>query len=318
MALPVQCPPQLSRAAGLAISLELAGQQALIVGRRQLIGLGVPRWVIQAEVRAGRWRRTGRQSLAVHNGPLDVEARRWVAVMEVSQRAAVDGVTALQHAGCDLDDDVIWVIVPKGSRPARPKGVRVKESRRYLPADIVQAGLPRVRPAVAAVHAALWARTDREASYLLLLVIQRRLATPEAVAEVVGRIRRHPRRRLLLELVPDIGAGVQSVGELDVARDLRSRGLPEPDRQVVRRRASGREYLDCRFTAYGICLEIDGVGHEDPLQQLSDLVRDIRTTAEGDQPIRLPLRTYRLDREQVLDALEELFRARGWSGGRAA
>ncbi|MCU1672499.1 MAG: hypothetical protein JWN77_612 [Frankiales bacterium] len=289
------------------------------MGRRQLAELGVPRWVVQAELRVRRWRRTGRQSLAVHTGPLDVHAQRWVAVLEVGARAAVDGVTALQHAGCDsLTDELIWIIVPKGSRPRRTRGVRVKESRLYAEADVLRDGLPRVRPAVAAVHAALWARTDREASYLLLLVGQRRLAPASAVQDEVDRIRRHRRRRLLTALVRDMNDGVLSLGELDVAGDLRRRGLPEPDRQVRRRRPSGTEFLDCVFRSYRVTLEIDGAGHDDPLQELSDVVRDIATAATGDTAVRIPLSSYRLDRDQVLDALEALFRSRGWSHLRAA
>ena len=311
-------PQQLSRPDALAVAEALAADQSEIVGRAQLVRAGVPRWVVQAELRVGRWRRTGRQSLAVHRGPLDLSARCWVAALEVGARAAIDGVTVLQLAGCALDDAVITVITPKGSRPGRARGVRVRESRRYRAEDVVGTGLPRMRPAVAAVHAALDARTDREASYFLLLVVQRRLATVAEVHDALATVRRHRRRRLLTALVRDLAGGVQSLGELDVARDFRSRGLPEPDRQVLRRRPSGTEYLDMRFSAYALSLEIDGAGHEDPLQQLADLVRDITTAATGETAIRIPLMTYRLDRARVLDALAELLRARGWAGPRAA
>jgi very-short-patch-repair endonuclease len=308
----------LPRAAALAAAASLAGDQDGIVGRGQLSEHGVPRWVLQAELRARRWRRTGRQTLAVHRGPVDAAARRWIAVLEVGPRAAIDGVTVLQHAGCDLDDRAVWVIVPKGSRPRPAKGVRVKESRRYDDAVILRNGIPRGAAAVAAVHAALWARTDREASYLLLLVIQRRLATVAEVQDAVGAVRRHRRRKLLTALVRDLAGGVRSLGELDVAGDFRRRGLPEPDRQVLRRRPSGTEYLDCVFDAYQVSLEIDGAGHDDPLQRLSDLLRDIRTAAHGHTAVRLPLATYRLGRESVLDAVEDLLRSRGWGAAQAS
>ena len=109
-----------------------------------------------------------------------------------------------------------------------------------------------------------------------------------------------------------MAGGVQSLGELDVAADFRRRGFPEPDRQTVRRRPSGTEYLDVRLASYGLVFEIDGAGHAEVAQQLADLLRDISVAADGDTVIRLPLVLYHLAREQVLDRIEELLVARGW------
>jgi very-short-patch-repair endonuclease len=106
----------------------------------------------------------------------------------------------------------------------------------------------------------------------------------------------------------------RSIGELDVAADLRRRRLPEPDRQVVRKRPSGTQYLDCEFPGYELVLEVDGAGHAQPGQRLADLLRDITEVAGGRTVIRLPLEIYYLDREAVLDRLEQVFRGRGWTG----
>lgn len=226
----------------------------------------------------------------------------------------LDGVSALQEAGVSaLTDELIHVIVPKGATPARAAGVRVHESRLFRESDITGAGIRRVRPAVAAVHAALWARTDRQATYFLVLVVQQHLARVTDVAEAVGRVRRHRRRLLLRSVVGELDGGVRALSELEVGRDLRARGLPEPVRQVVRRRPSGTEYLDCDLPAYGVTLEIDGAGHAEPWQQLSDLVRDITLAAEHRVVVRLPVAVYMLDRERVLDALDELLTSRGWA-----
>ncbi|MCW2499473.1 MAG: hypothetical protein JWN87_1149, partial [Frankiales bacterium] len=84
---------------GLWRARRLAAGQDGVVGRRQLYRAGVPRWLVRRELRVGRWQRTGRQTVAVHNGPLPVEARRWVAVLELGPRAALAGVSALQHDG---------------------------------------------------------------------------------------------------------------------------------------------------------------------------------------------------------------------------
>ena len=128
----------------------------------------------------------------------------------------------------------------------------------------------------------------------------------------MAAVRRHRRRLLLRSVARDLVGGIEALSELDVAADMRRRGLPEPDRQVVRRRPSGTEYLDCDLPAYDVVLEIDGAGHEEPQQRLDDVVRDITLLSEGRSVVRLPIATYALDRERVLDALEQLLVSRGW------
>ena len=287
--------------------------QHQVVGRRQLVAAGVPRWLIRAEVRVGRWRLLGRQLVVLHTGPLTSAALRWVAVLGTCPRAALDGVTGLQEAGLvGLHDVDIHVIAPRGSEPRAVPGVVVHESRRFREQDVITSGIRRMSPAVAAVHAALWAVSDRQAQLFLLMTVQQRLATPDAISDALSRVRRHKRRRLLLDLVADMGAGVQSLGELDVAHDFRRRGFPEPDRQAVRRRPSGTEYLDVRLSSYSLVFEIDGAGHDAPAQQLADLLRDISIAGDGDTVIRIPLVLYRMAGEQVLDRIEGLLEARGW------
>ncbi len=59
-------------------------------------------------------------------------------------------------------DGLVHIAAPKSSRalPA-PRGVRIHETRRSRDVDIVRDPIPRVRTPMAAVQAALWARTER-------------------------------------------------------------------------------------------------------------------------------------------------------------
>lgn len=292
----------------------LAEERCGVLSRAELVARGVPRWLVEIELRAGRWQRGGRQSLVTHNGPLDAAARCAVAVVEVGPRAALDGVTALQHRGADVDDDGrLHVIAPKSSNPRPVRGVRVHESRRFAEADVeLVNGTRTVRAPVAAVHAALWARTDREAQFLLVRAVQERVVTAADLGAPLLALRRARRRDLLLRLTKDLLDGVRSLGELDIGRALRARGLPEPERQVVRLRSTGTQYLDCRFDAYAVTLEVDGAQHDAVEHRLDDLVRDLALAVEGDTVVRVPLVAWRLDEQRVLDALEELFASRGW------
>jgi hypothetical protein len=302
-------PPVLARAAAQRIGRS----QEHAVSRRQLYAAGVPRWLVRREIRVRRWQRAGRQTVVLHNGPLSVGTRRWVAVLEGGPRAALAGITSLQQAGIEaLDDETIHVIVARGSRRVRVKGVRFHESRRWSESDVVRDGLPRVRPPVAAVHGALWARTDREATLLLTLAVQQRKASPAELHDAAVGVRRHIRRGLLASVIAELAGGVRSLNELDVARAMRTRGLPEPTRQRLLRRPSGHQYLDADFPDYDITLEIDGPQHEEPETQLDDLVRDVGLATDGRTVVRIPMVAWRLGEARVLDALEGLFTARGW------
>jgi very-short-patch-repair endonuclease len=285
-----------------------------VLHRPEVLRLGVPRWVLQAELRARRWQAPGRQTVVTHNGELTPAQRRAIAVLEVGPRAALDGLTALQHLGVDVEDDgQLHVIAPKGSTPKHPRGVRVHESRRFAEQDVVERGGVRVvGPAVAVVHGALWARSDREAQLCLLLPVQQRLTTPAGLQEALDAVRRSRRRRLLAAVLADLGSGVRSLPELDLARAMRRRGLPEPDRQVLRRRPSGRQYLDCRFDAYRLTVEVDGEQHGAPEQRVVDALRDLAGAAEGDAVVRIPATAIRLDEALVMAALERVLESRGW------
>ena len=163
-----------------AIARATAQDQELVVGRRQLYAAGVPRWFVANELRRRRWQRGGKQTVVVHNGPLSQEAKWWIAVLEVGCRAALDGVCALQAAGVKgLSDTDSVVATPKGSTPCQPKDVRVRETRRFRSADVITVGIPRMRPPVAAVHAALWAVSDKQAKLFVLMTVQQRLASAD-------------------------------------------------------------------------------------------------------------------------------------------
>ena len=66
------------------------------MSRRQLYERGVTRGEVRANLRAGRWRKVGRQSIAVHCGPLPQSAVHRAAVNEAGPRAYLDGGSAHQ------------------------------------------------------------------------------------------------------------------------------------------------------------------------------------------------------------------------------
>ena len=93
------------------------------------------------------------------------------------------------------------------------------------------------------------------------MTVQQRLTTPLGSQLRNGVVRGRTRRAFVRAVVRDIAFGVQSLGELDFARLCRSRGLPEPSRQVVRQTPGGRIYLDVGWDDVDLVVEIDGAQH---------------------------------------------------------
>ncbi|MDF1603045.1 DUF559 domain-containing protein [Nocardioides sp. YIM 152315] len=292
----------------------LATQQGWVLSRRQLYSLGITRWEIRGQVRAHRWQLIGDQSVHLTNGDLSPTGEQWAAVVQGGPRACLDGGSALIAAGLERYElDRVRVSVPRGARVRRRRSFDIRQTRRWAEDDIVRVGIPRTRPATAAIRAALWARTDREATYVLLLTVQQRLATAAMVGTELLRVRRDRRRLLLHTVVNELLDGAQSLGEIDVGVLLRRRGLPAPSRQVVRQDGRGRYYLDLYWPAYHLVVEVDGIHHTWAQNVVGDALRQNALTLDGDTVLRIPLLGLRLEPEAFLDQVEDGLRAGGWS-----
>ncbi len=112
-----------------------------------------------------------------------------------------------------------------------------------------------------------------------------------------GRRRRGFVRRVLL----DAADGVQSLGELDFARMCRARGLPgaRPDRWCAEG-PRGRIYLDVRWEALDLVVEIDGAQHREGLNVTADNLSRNAVTLQNDRVLRIDLIGLRLYEDEYL------------------
>jgi very-short-patch-repair endonuclease len=274
-----------------------------VVSRDWSASVGITPDDIASEVRAGRWRRRGNQTVAIHTGPMTLAARRWMAIWETGEKvAALDGVSALQVAGLEhyVDDDVHVSVVHTCSVKTLP-GVRLHKVIRRVPGELVGAGIARTRPAVAALRGAYWAVSDRQAALILVMTVQQRLATPEQLIQWSQQLRGRKRRRFIKLVLKDLASGVQSLGELDFAAMCRRRGLPEPSRQVVRRGPRGRIYLDVSWDEWSLVVEIDGAQHRRGLQVTVDNLRQNAVSLRRDTVLRIDIIGLRLCEDEFMD-----------------
>lgn len=274
-----------------------------VVSRRILRELGVDHRAVAREVAADRWRMLGRQTVATHLGTLPVEADRWRAIWEIGPGGpALDGVTALQAAGLTgFDEGCLHVSVAHGWRPQKIPGVRLHHVRRVERELTTVRGLPCVRPEMAAIRAAHWARTDRQAALLLCLAVQQRLTSGPRLLAAARTVRGRRRRKLVRLLVRDIADGAQSLGELDFAAMCQAKGLPEPTRQILRRGPHGRIYLDAGWPELGVVVEIDGSQHRMALAVMDDNLRSNEVVIGGETVLRIDLVGLRLEGPRFMD-----------------
>ena len=274
-----------------------------VVSRCILRELGVDHRAVAREVAADRWRMLGRQTVATHLGTLPVEAYRWRAIWEVGPGGpALDGVTLLQALGMSgFDEDRLHVSVAHGWRPQKVEGVRLHHVSRVEDEVVWVRALPCVRAEVAAVRAAHWARSDRQAALILCLVIQQRLTTGPRLVAAARAVRGRRRRKLVRLLVRDIADGAQSLGELDFSQMCREKGLPEPARQIVRRGPGGRIYLDAGWPDLGVVVEVDGSQHRMALAVMDDNFRANEVVIGGETVLRIDLVGLRLEGPRFTD-----------------
>ncbi|MBL0749441.1 DUF559 domain-containing protein [Nocardioides baculatus] len=290
-----------------------AAQQGGVLSRPQLYALGITRSEVRGQVRAHRWQLVGDQSVCLHNGEISDLGHQWAAVFQGGPRAHLDGASALIAGGLEhFTVDRQRVSVPRGARVRRSRLYDIRQTRRWSAEDLAASGIPRSRPDVAGVRTALWAASDRQAVYALTLVVQQGLTTAELLGQQALRIKRDRRRRLVHDTILDLLDGARSLGELDVVRELRKRGLPSPTRQVLRRDKANRYYLDLYWEDYRLVVEVDGIHHAWATNVVGDALRQNSLVIDGDRVLRLPLLGLRLEPDAFFEQIEEGLVAGGW------
>jgi very-short-patch-repair endonuclease len=293
----------------------LAGHQAGVISRIQLYAEGVTRHEVRANIEAVRWKPIGRQSVLVHGGPVPRESLEWAAVFEAGPRAFLDGASSLVAGGLKkFEVDRVRVSVPRGARIRRVRGIDVRQTRRWAADDLAPGtGVPRSRNAVAAVRAALWAKSNKQAALVLTMAVQQGMATPEQLGLEMLRVRRDRRRLFINTVILDLLGGVRSLGELDVARELRRRGFPEPSRQVLRKGRNGTYYLDLIWDDWRVVVEIDGIHHTWAQNVVGDALRQNDVTLKNATVLRMPLLGLRVAADEFFTQIGQALVDAGWS-----
>lgn len=244
---------------------------------------------------------------ALDRQELTSQARVWAALLHCGPNARVGGYNGLILHGWGAEFRMpVDVVVPTSSRPHDPpEWLRVR--RLSLPGDS-QLNPARVSVHQAAIQAAAWAQSDREAIFVLVSAMQQRLTTPDRLLDlVVENTRRHA---IITKMVHEYRDGIQSVNEYDFDRWCRKYGLPMPRRQVRVTDASGKvRSIDVEFHVNGRTLkvEIEGMHHLNPDSWLDDIDRHNDVVLAGhDAYLRVATFTLRMNPEPFFRLLKAM------------
>lgn len=288
------------------VAWRLAALHGGVVRRADLLAEGLTDHDIRTEVERGVWHQVGKHTMCVNGRKPQGEGLLWYALWESGPRSVLDGPTALIAAGLrHWTEDLVHVSVPGNATVRELPGVQHHKLRKVGPS--IDAGLRRTRTEVAAVRAAQWARTDREAATLIAMVVQQRLVSTQQLLQRWTSTKNARRRAFLDAIIRDICDGAHSINELDVGTACRARGLPSPTRQAVRKGSNGRVYLDMLWEDEDVHVEVHGAQHYAGLAVVDDSARanDLAVRNAGRISLQIPVLGWRLYPDRFLDQIEE-------------
>jgi hypothetical protein len=288
-----------------------------VATRTQLLEAGFSVAQIRARVSSGRWQLVHRGVYALFNGPVPPLAAVWAALLRSGDGACAGPWTSLWLAGAlDAPPRRTDVVVPLERRVSCP-GVRVVRRT-----DLVEVTHPVARPRRLRLEVAVLDACDAmdrpEAVVdLVVRVVQGRFTTVARLRDVLQDRPRHRWRRLVVELLADVGTGVQSALELRWVRTvIRPHGLPMGSLNSPDRDGDGRVYRDVELEEWGLVVELDGRVAHPTEEAFRDRRRDNGVTVSGRATLRYGWREIVEAPCEIGAELEAVLKSRGWKGGR--
>ncbi|WP_232514509.1 hypothetical protein [Cellulomonas sp. PSBB021] len=301
-------------------------RQDAVVTTAQLVGWGYASATVRRRVASGDWQRPFRGVVVLQSGPTSWRQRARAALLYAGPGAALTHRSAAYHHGVVRDPGpVVHVVVPHARAVTAQRGLVVHRTRRTRWSGGV---LPAVEPAEAVLDMLADAATPpgagttavrrdvTDAVVGLICDAVRGGVRPEALLSHARRRGRLPGRALLLAMLDEVRAGVESPLEHRFTRDVeRAHGLP---RGVAQRweRVDGRWIrADRVYVGLGVRAELDGsLAH--PFGATDDDVwRDNAVLlTSGDTTLRYRWRHVAVTPCATAAQLATALRARAWRG----
>jgi hypothetical protein len=298
-----------------AIERHALERSAGVLSTTDLVRLGAHRSWVQRQVDSGRWRRIHDGVFVVHGGPVLWTARAQAALLRIGEGAALShDAAAWLHGFTRTAPSLLDVSIPHARRvQGVPDHLRVHRRRRPDPSVEVR-GLRVVDAPSTVVDCVEGLAAD---DVLGLLCAAVRTGThPGAVLEVLGRRRQVRHRSVVLDLLGEVRAGVESALEGRYHRDVERRHhLPSAVRQQQEVLDGRWIRSDVRYERWRTRVELDGELAHPGGRTDDDVWRDNAVMlAHGEMTLRYRWHHVRRAPCRTAAQVVRALRVGGWSG----
>ena len=263
----------------------LARNQAGLVSRRQALGAGLTRGMIDAKIKFGWWELVHEGVYKTFTGQLTRDGLLWAAVLHAGRGAYLSHGTAAEINR--LTDDAppaIDVTIPGNRRVIAPKGIIIHRST-HKAMTWRPPGIPPYSIAEQTVIDLVQAAADKDEIVAVVTSGFNRNLLTENHLRAVARTREKLRwRHDLDEIISMAAGGTHSPLEYRHDTDVqRAHGLPEPVKQAKFLKPDGTSgYRDRYYPQYGrLVIELDGKRFHPDDQRGLDRERDNQAAVTG-------------------------------------
>lgn len=295
-------------------------EQDGLIRRAQALAAGTSPPAIARLLRRRAWVAVHPGVYVDHTGPLTWQQRAWAAVLACWPAGLYGESARRAHEGPgrrDVDESVIHVAVARSRHVRAPAGVRLHRIAGFEARVQWNLGPPRTRYEDTVLDLAVLARDDVAAVGVLADACGGRRTTAQRLAACLEARAWIPRRELLSSVLADVAEGTCSVlehGYLTLVE--RPHGLPCGARQAVRAIGGARAYVDVRYAALGLDVELDGrLFHASAAAHDRDLERDLDTAvASAGTTLRLGYRQVLARPCATASSVAAVMARLGWPG----
>ncbi|HOC13491.1 MAG TPA: type IV toxin-antitoxin system AbiEi family antitoxin domain-containing protein [Propionicimonas sp.] len=293
----------ISRSAVPSTLSQTAELQAGMLSRAQVLRAGISDRVI-ARLCRQRWLQVAPGVYSVRDEPSWL-GWAWAGLL-IGGPGSVLGLAAAGHLNQLMpapDQLAIWV--------GEHRQVRTRWPWHFIRGQRIGVGSP---PRTDRIRTILDLAAVQPSDALLNLLseaVGRRGVTPSVVLDALAQLPRHPRRKLLIEVLGDVTAGVRSPLERRFLRDVeRAHGLPVAERQES---PSGRHQVDAWYREFGVVAELDGRAFHEGRNRFRDFERDNRHALLSLTTLRYGWNDTINNPCSVARQLVAMFRLHGWT-----
>lgn len=295
--------------------VDLARAQAGAVSRGQALEHGMTDGQVEAMLAARRWQAHLPGVYLTFTGPVPPNTLVWGGLLYAGAGATAGLGTSAWLWGMRGDlPSPLEISVPFERKVRDQPGLHVASRRHLQTLRHPVAVPPRTRIEETVLDLVDQAEADDDVVAVITGACQRRLTSAARLARASQARTRLRRRALVVEVLDDVRAGVQSPLERHYLHVERAHGLPVGERNRLERARGRHTYRDVRYVDYATVVELDGnAAHLIENREL-DRARDNDVAESGRVTLRYGWKPVVGSPCAVAAQVGRVLKTRGWPG----